>query len=445
MTTTRPRDRLIRVAAPRGRRPGVALLALLLGAAACDLDLENPNAPTETEVLTDINGVIAVGVGIQQIYAQAIEDYLVPNSLITDEWGTGTRSLISYQSLLTGQSFDPGFAVVEAPWSNSYRVIRAANTLLGGVDNVGLAAGFRSGMRATAKLFRAMAFGQLYLNYLQAPIDIGADAPVPRPRAEVLDTVLALLESARGDLQGVSEADLAGLRSRVLGSQFDLRNTIDAMLARYYLLDGQHQRAIEAAERVNLGVLSQLSYPAPTRNPIENLSVQAGYVFPLKSFVDQAQPGDRRPAYWVNTAATPFRGNPDSTLLPHRKYEGSNDSYPVYLPDEMRLIRAEAHTRLGQLGQAATLVNAVRTQASSALDEPVAGLPPLPPEALDTEAELLAAIAYERRYELYLQGLRWEDARRLAPAVVIPKWRDFLPLPRQECLTNPSIPAGACE
>ena len=33
----------------------------------------------------------------------------------------------------------------------------------------------------------------------------------------------------------------------------------------------------------------------------------------------------------------------------------------------------------------------------------------LPVEALDTPAEVFAQILYERRYELYMQGLRWED------------------------------------
>lgn len=427
-------------------RRTLALLAAvpIAAAGACSLDLENPNSPTGEE-LSNIEGVIALGVGIQQIYAQSIEDYLVPNSLITDEWGTGTRSLISYQSLVTGQSFDPGFGVVEAPWANSYRAIRTANTLLASVEEVGLSPGFVAGLKSTARLFEGMAYGQLYLLYEQAVIDVSISDPPLRPRAEVLDTVVALLEAARADIQGVADADLAGLRSRVLGTQFDLRNTIDAMLARYYLFDQQYQKAIEAADRVNLGILSQLTYPAPTRNPIENLSVQAQYVYPLKSFVDAAQPGDRRPAFWVNTSATPFTGNPDSTLLPLEEYAEPTESYPVYLPDEMRLIKAEAYTRIGQFAEAAAEINAVRTQSSSPLDEPVAGLPPYLPAQLDTEAELIAAIAYERRYELYEQGMRWDDARRFAPTVTIPKWRDFLPVPTQECRTNASVPAEACE
>jgi hypothetical protein len=109
----------------------------------------------------------------------------------------------------------------------------------------------------------------------------------------------------------------------------------------------------------------------------------------------------------------------------------------------MKLIRAEAHTRLGQLTEAATLVNEVRTQTTSPVDEPRAGLAALPATSLDTEAELLAEIAYNRRYELYMQGLRWEDTRRFGPALTTTPTLLFLPLPQQECLTNPSAGCGA--
>jgi hypothetical protein len=103
----------------------------------------------------------------------------------------------------------------------------------------------------------------------------------------------------------------------------------------------------------------------------------------------------------------------------------------------MKLIKAEAYTWLGQYALAAPLVNEVRTQTSSPLNEPVAELPEIPADQLDTEAELLAQIAYERRYELYMQGLRWEDTRRLGTAITVTPVHDWLPLPEQECLSNP--------
>jgi hypothetical protein len=155
--------------------------------------------------------------------------------------------------------------------------------------------------------------------------------------------------------------------------------------------------------------------------------------------VTQAEAGDLRPAYWLNTAVTPAANPPDTLLYALKKYSGRNDPYPVYLPDEMKLIKAEAYTRLGQLGTAAGLVNEVRTQTNSPVDEPVAGLLALDPATqLDTEAKLLAEIAKQRRYELYMQGLRWEDSRRLGTAITTTPTFTWLPTPTQECRTNPN-------
>ena len=416
----------------------VTIAAACIGLAACKLDLTNPNAPSSEQVVTSSDGVLAVTVGMQSQFAQSIEDYIVPSALGTDEWGTRTRALISWIMLFTGENFDQSFVTVSAPYANSYQVIRSANTALRGTESVQLGTATTAGVRATARLFKAMALGWLVQIYEKVPVDVGPGA-IPKERGEVLDTVLTLLEQARSDIGGVSAADLATFRARALGPGIDLTNTINAMLARYYLMDGQYDAAIAAANRVNLGVLSVLQYPAPTRNPIENLAFQLEYVGGLQSFVNAAQPGDRQPAYWVNTAAAAVPGNPsDSVVKPLKKYSTPNEPFPLYLPDEMKLIKAEALTRTNQLAAAAALVSEVRTQTSSAVDEPVAGLPALPASALDTQAKLLAEIAYERRYELYMQGLRWEDTRRFGAALTTTPTFPFLPLPLTECQVNPN-------
>ncbi|MFN2431233.1 MAG: RagB/SusD family nutrient uptake outer membrane protein [Gemmatimonadota bacterium] len=425
---------LRRAAAP------LVLLGVAASFSACDLEKENPNAPTEEEVLTELQGILALAVGIQAQFAGAVEDFIAPPALVTDEWGTRTRALLSYRSLVTGQSIEPSFDVVEQPFVETYEIVRSANNLIERAPQVGLGAGLETGIVALAKLLKAMSLGMSILQYDQVPLDVSGDAPLPAPRAVVLDTVLGLLESARADVAATSAADLAEFRSRVLGRDFDLPNTIEAMLARYYLTAGRYAEAVVAADRVNLGVLSRLTYTDTNQNPIYNLSTQLIYVAALASFAAEADSGDARVEFWVDTSAEPFVGNPDSLLLPFNQYAEPTDPYPVYLPDEIKLIKAEALARLGQLEAAAALVNEVRTQASSALDEPVAGLPPLEAGQLDTLEELLAAIAYERRYELYMQGLRWEDTRRLGEAVTVTPTIAFLPYPDLECTANPAVP-----
>ena len=414
--------------------------ALTLGVTACDLELTNPNSPTEESVITNTNGLLAVAVGMQAQFAFTIDDYMVTNSLVTDEWGTRTPALISYQSLLTGQNFDPGYDVVTAPWANSYNAIKSANTVLAGADQVDMAPALRAGTVATAKLFKAMALGMMLQQYERVIITISTEGSTPQARAVVLDTVLALLESARSDISGFTDASLAEYRSRVAATGFDLRNTIDAMLARYYLIAGQYSNASTASDRVSRTVLSVLPFPAPDRNPINNIAFGLNYVAGLRSFATQAEAGDLRPNYWLQTTVAGPSANPPDTLLYFlRKYSTQNESFPLYLPDEMKLIKAEALARTNDLVGAMVLVNQVRTQTSSTVDEPVAGLPPI---VLATQAQVLAEIARQRRYELYEQGLRWEDTRRFGTAVTTTPTLAWLPIPTRECDFNPANPCG---
>jgi hypothetical protein len=431
-------------AAFRGALRGSLALLVVLAATGCDLNLENPNAPPESEVISNVDGMYALAVGMQGQYSNTIDDYLTTNSLGTDEWGTRSKALISYQEMFTLPSIDNSYLLVEEPWANSYETIKSANTILANIDQLGLGTGLRNQFTALAKLFKAMSYGMLVQQYEQVPITVGSDGAGIQPREMVLDTVLSLLSSANDDLQEVTDADIAQSRARLLGTGFDLRNTVSAMLARYSLMAGDYQQAIDAADAVDLGVLSVFEFPPPTRNPIENLAFQLGYVGALKSFVTEAEPGDQRPAYWVNVAAAPLPANPaDSVILPLAKYSLPDDPFPVYLPDEMKLVKAEALTRMNeQLDVAAGLVNEVRTQTSSPVDEPLAGLSALPASALDTQDELLAEIAKQRRYELFEQGLRWEDTRRFGDALTTTPTVEFLPIPQQECLTNTSHPCG---
>src|SRR5688572_4856938 len=249
----------------------IATIAAAFALGACDLDVTNPNSPTEEAVVTDLNGVLSLAVGVQGQFAQAIEDYLVPPALVSDEWGTRTRSLLSYQSLYTGQNFENTYEIIASPYSQTYQIVKSANTLLASAPNVGLGTGLEAGITSMAKLFKAMALGMASLSYEVLPANIATEGGTPLPREQVRDTVIALLESARSDIASVSDADLAGFRARVLGPGIDLRNTIDAMLARFYLFDGQYQNAITAAARVSPTVLSSLTYPVPTANPVWNL------------------------------------------------------------------------------------------------------------------------------------------------------------------------------
>src|SRR5690606_8690827 len=147
----------------------------------------------------------------------------------------------------------------------------------------------------------------------------------------------------------------------------------------------------------------------------------------------EAEAGDQRVDYWVE--ASTFEGANGKTLDELNQYMGRAENLPVYLPDEMRLIRAEVRARAGNLPEAIALINEVRKQCSAPVDEPVACLPPLTAGDLPTQSAVLQEILRQRRYELYLQGVRYSDLRRFGQPMAF----EWLPLPNIECSRNPAL------
>lgn len=431
---------------PRRAARAFGLAAVAAVAAGCSLDLVNPNAPGEEEVLNSPELILTTAVGLQSQYADNVLLFIRAPELVTDQWSTRPVALPADQSLVRGD-VDPTFGVVSDPFAAAYRIARSADVLTRSAPGVNLSRGQQVGISVLSKLLRAMAVGNLTTQYANLPATYDSVGAVPLPNGQVRDSVIALLESARGELLATTDAELAPFVARVLtptsGTGINLRSTVDAMLARYYLFDGRYNEAIAAAGRVNLAATSLLQYPNPGTNPVFNYMSGLRYVGARREFFTDAQAGDARPAFWANRAVG-TAGLPDSAF-DFRAYAGTrNDPYPLYLPGEMQLIQAEAQARLGNLGAAATLINAVRTDGlvngvcTTSATEPRACLPALPETALDTPGEVFAQILYERRYELFGQGLRWEDLRRLAAFTTERPSMQYLPFPQSECDRNPN-------
>jgi len=131
------------------------------------------------------------------------------------------------------------------------------------------------------------------------------------------------------------------------------------------------------------------------------------------------------------------------------KYPGSNGLNFLNNMKEMRiselyLIRAEAHARENQLGQAASSIQSLRDQR----------LVSSPVVAYTTQAEALDDILAERRLELAFEGHRWKDLKRFNQGFTrnamdcggatpcqlnAGDFRFTLPLPLTEVLNNPNI------
>lgn len=415
------------------RRGARVLAALaLLGTGACELDFTDPNQPTEEEVINTPRTLGQVAVGLQAQYSDQLVDAVYVTGLVTNEIGATPTAFESYRRADAGEVITGDDGPSIDPWSGQYDVIRTANVLIESTETVGFGPGTTSGILALAKLYKAMAFGNLYQVYERFPLVISpttSDAAFAT-RPEAMAEILRLLGEARQHLATTPAS--AEFNNTILAPGFNLTATIDAMLARYNLIAGNLDAAMAAAQRVPLNSLSEFRFGAADVNPLWNLWYNSGNAFQMRakqSFRLQAETGDQRVAYWVGADTIPgVTGRMDQIT----RYNTSARTFPVYLPDEMRLIMAEVHARQNRLPEALALVNAVRTQCTSALAEPVACLPALTLAQVATQQAMLDEILRQRRYELYLQGVRWSDLRRFGQPVKYP----FMPVPTTECDRN---------
>lgn len=420
----------------------VAPLAMALALGACDLDLTDPNNPNEVDVITDPTGLKMVGIGLQAEYGNEVVDPIYVDALVMDMIGAIPQAFDSYKRVDEGLSIDNDLGPSTEPWAGMFDVVQVADVLLENVPKVSsLQTGTASGLIALAKTFKAIAFGHLLQIFERIPLDTGLDNlnPAFATRQEGFAEVLKLLNEARTQLQTTPPS--SEFNSDVLAPGFNLPATIDAMIARYSLIAGDLNGALAAAQRVPLNTISEMRFSATDPNSLWGMWLGSGNAFrllPEDRFRLNAEPGDQRVAYWVAAANTTGSSSP---LDAHVRYSARDVSFPLYFPDEMRLIMAEVYARQNNLPQALTLLNEVRTQCASPLNEPVACLPPLTPLDVPTQAAMLVAIYHERQYELYLQGLHWSDARRFG---FTPKY-EFLMVSASECVRNSNAPPEVCQ
>jgi starch-binding outer membrane protein, SusD/RagB family len=419
----------------------LAVATVAFAFTACDLDLQDPNIPTEEAVITSPATLAQTAVGLQAEYSNQFDAPVYVTGMVTNELGANTATFESFRVLDTGsEPATNDFGASTSPWAGQYRVVRVADIVINNAGNVGFGPGTTSGLLALGKLYKAMALGNLIQIYERIPIEVGPSIRNPQfaERTAVLARIIALLEEAEAHLAQTPAS--AEFNSQILAPGFNLPNTIRAMRARYALIAGDLTKANAAAASVDLNVWSEFRFSASDANPFWNLAVNGGNstsMRPKRQFRLNAEAGDGRVAYWVTPAALQGFAAP---LDEFNRYSDRTHSYPAYLPGEMRLIRAEVAARENRLLDALTFVNQVRTQCTSPVPEPLACLPALALADVPTQAAMLAEILKQRRYELYLQHLRWSDLRRFGQPVKF----QWMPVPITECDRNTNTPTALC-
>lgn len=424
-----------------------AATMLVISMAGCSLDYVNPNAAAENQVLTTREGVFSLTVGMQQFYTtQTLGSVVTIPGATAREVGTPTTFQNPLDLEIGGSLLPPEHGSIFTLWAQSYRTIGMADNLINSTPNIGnISAGTRAGIIALASVYKAMTLGHLIMYFEQVPITVGTPSnnATFRSRADVLTEVNRLLDNAASLI--AANPPGAEFTGSILARGFNLANTIQAMRARFLNMAGRHADAIAAANNVNVSLAGVSTFTFDTqqnRNPVFVIMPLGGNYAPIDNFgtLGLNDTTDARLRFFMGAqnrfSATSLRLPLDSLVC--RFFTAADAAIPVFRVGEMALIRAEAQARQGNLTAAVAEINAIRTKRAANDPHGIgAGLSAYA-GAMTAEA-VLTEIYAQRCAELFMTGMRMEDARRFGRPAPTPtasgtveRSRNYYPYPSLE-------------
>jgi tetratricopeptide (TPR) repeat protein len=416
------------------------LALMLIQAVSCKKNYTDPSKAPVEDALTTARGLTGVAVGLQRVYTFQRASSLY-TQITTDGFTTRQLNIINqgntaeYQLFLGGTAVDGTNTILAGLWINSNKIIFDANNVLRNAPALA-DKGYASGLIAYASLFKALAIGNLAMNWDHVPDTIGANVTFITS-AEAFTKAIGILDNA-----------LAVIAANPMSAQFlanipagiDIVNTLHALKARYALNVGNNALALTEANAVNLTIKSTFNFDAITLNPIWETATSTNNVYQPVDSTMGLPPAlapsltDKRVPFYITvnpTSAQRFRINGFAST--------SASAWPIYLPGEMMLIKAEASARQNNLPDAIIYLNQVLTKKPA--DDPfgVGADQPVYTGAV-TQAALLTEIYRNRSIELYMSGLRLQDQRRLERPLAERK-RNYMPYPFVERDNNSNTPA----
>ncbi|WP_119080640.1 RagB/SusD family nutrient uptake outer membrane protein [Chitinophaga alhagiae] len=441
----------------------IALL-LLLGTVfpivSCNKEYINPSSASVPSVTSSPDALMNLCLGLQRrftigrqspLYCAPVGGAYGVYALYTLNIGNTTE-----KELETGKgAITLNNSVVTQMWTQCLLGRTEAETVLNNL-NVATEAGDKVGLKAYASIFYALNMGTLVQFYEQIPLATENNAAFS-PRAEVLQRVISVLESADADLAATNPSAkfLSKIPNRTPGvPSIDMKSTVKALLARYYniqsMLSGTYDatagnKAIAAASAASQTVRSEFTFTTATTNPLGEWNATVNVFGAIDSTL-----GLRNGLAPVPAASDPRVGfyisQTGPTTYPLKAFALNTTAiYPVYLPGEMSLIIAENYARQSQFVQAKTALDAVRTKTTDVFG--IGASQPAYSGAMTMPA-LLQDIYKQRRLELFVSGQELEDSRRFGrPGPNQPgeeRNRNFYPYPlieRDNNLNTPADPA----
>ena len=416
----------------------VAVFAGALLPIGCKKDYTDPNRATDEQVFSSAKGLTGVVTGLQRVYtlgrASNLYNHITINGLTTNELiVVNTGNTAEVQLAAGGTNVDGNNSMLTTYWTNLNKVIYDADKAIESAKTLP-DKNFASGLIAYASIFKALSIGGLSQFWEKVPAGIGVSV-----------TFIDRVDGYKKAITVIDEA-LAAITANAISAAFissvpagiDINNTLHALRARYSLFAGLYPQALAEANLVDLTKKSTFNFDALSLNPLYEVATSTNNVVqPKDSTLGLLVP--LQPA--LTDGRVPFYTSINASIAPRFRIKGFGDAaataFPIYLPGEMILIKAEAYARAGtpDLVNGTAELNKVVTKNND-----IYGVNANQPAAAPaTIAELLDQIYRNRCIELFMSGLKLEDMRRFGRPTAERK-RNLMPYPLRERDNNPNTP-----
>lgn len=419
-----------------------ALAGIAVIPSGCKKDFSNPNAATDEQVFSSPKGLTGVVVGLQRVYTlgrgSTLFNLVTINGLTTNEMfvvNPGNTSEVQIAS--GGTAVDGNNSMLTTFWTTCNKVVYDADKVIASASTLS-DKNYASGLIAYASIFKALSIGDMAQFWEKVPTTTGTNVSFIT-RVDGFKQAITVIDNAITTISAnpISASFIANVPAGI-----DISNTLNALKARYSLYAGLYTQALTAANAVDLSKKSTFNFDALSLNPLFEVATSTNNVVQVKDstlgMVTGLQPdfADKRIAFYTTI-------NP--TIAPRFRINGfgnaAGTAFPVYLPGEITLIKAECYARATTPDLTNSLVelNKVVTKLPAADPFAVgAGLPVI--SGSFTQAQLLDSIYKHRSIELYMSGHKLEDMRRFARPNA-ERRRNLMPYPLRERDNNLNTPA----
>ncbi|GAB3366288.1 RagB/SusD family nutrient uptake outer membrane protein [Arachidicoccus ginsenosidivorans] len=348
-------------------------------------------------------------------------------------WGLGETSADDYyltyadwetmddaerRSYIWGEDVTPG---TTNDWSLIYNTIYTTNVVLDHITKINLQNSTeldRNNVKGEALFYRSLEFFRLAVNYANAyddktaPIDLGiplrisSDFNIKSTRATVKETYDQIISDLLKAIPILTPYPAHVLRPS--------KGAAYALLARVYLSMRNYDKAgiyADSSLQLNSKLLdyndlnSNIKYSVPAYN-VETIFYVTGGSGPILNFWAKID-SNLYQSYSTNDLRKSifFKENSDGSHAFYGNYSGKLNYFQGLATDEQYLIRAESLARSNKISEAMTILNnlLIKRWKTGTF---------MPYQAKDSE-EAISTILKERRKELVMRDLRWQDIKRL--------------------------------